>query len=55
MNAITILDRLFGLIDEVIFPALAAYVLWQIRQWMNGKLQVPPHIHEVSLKQDDKP
>lgn len=34
MTAVTFLDHLFGFIDEIVFPTMAAYVIWLLRNWL---------------------
>lgn len=41
MTAILAIERLLGIADEVIFPALAAYVIWLLRGWLSSKWPIP--------------
>ena len=34
MTTVTFLEHLFGFLDEIVFPAMAAYAIWLIRQWL---------------------
>jgi len=36
MGSLDFLDKLFGVIDEVVFPLLAAYVVFHLRSWLAG-------------------
>lgn len=36
MTDILVVERLLDICDEVIFPALAAYVVWLLRAWISS-------------------
>lgn len=59
MNGAELLDEIFRIVNEavlLIFTGIALYLMHVIRQWVNGKLEVPPHEHQVTLRdQTDQP
>lgn len=37
MTTVTIIDKLLNICDETVFPLLAAYAVWLLRQWLMPK------------------
>jgi len=51
MTSIELIEHITRIICEVLLPALALWLCYYIRKWLRGELPVPPHVHEVQLKQ----
>ena len=51
MNTLELIDKLASIFVEIVFPVLALWLCYYVRKWLRGTLPVPPHIHEVSLKE----
>jgi hypothetical protein len=35
MAALDVIDKLLTIFDEAVFPLLAAYLVWLVREWLN--------------------
>lgn len=46
------IETLVRIIDEIFFPALALWVGYLVRKWINGQLNPPAYRHEVELRGD---
>lgn len=49
------LDEIFRLLNELIllvFTGIGLYLVHIIRQWVHGRLSVPPHEHRVTMRDE---
>ena len=50
METVEFIEYITRIICEILLPALALWVCYYIRKWLRGELPVPPHVHEVAIK-----
>ena len=51
MTTADLMDRLLRIIDEAVIPAIALWLAYYVRRWVNGTLKVPPYEHKVTLQE----
>lgn len=51
MTTLELVDKLLTILNEIIFPSLALWIAYLVRQWLHGRIQTPPYEHKVQLQE----
>jgi len=54
METAEFVEIIVRIICEVVLPAVAVWLCFYIRKWLKGELPVPPHVHEITVKGDER-
>lgn len=54
MSTVELVEHLLKIANEVIFPALALWLAYLVRQWLHGRIQAPPYEHKVQIQDGAK-